>query len=92
MNVEILGTNLSGFVSLGNLRAPATWSHADDMVAVQLKTADLTTANLIELRQLRSTRRPLPIGIPGNRKYRGSVVGFEDDSAGVTLHIAKAYA
>jgi hypothetical protein len=90
MDVEILGTNLSGFVYLGNLRAPATWSHADEMVAVQLRTADLTTGSLIELRHLRSSRRPLPIGIPGNKKYRGTVVGFDDDSAGVTLHIAKA--
>ena len=52
MDVEILGTNLSGVVYLGNLRANATWSHAHGIVAVQLQTADLTTANLIELRQL----------------------------------------
>ena len=90
MDVEILGTNLSGFVYLGNLRAPAIWSHADGMVVVQLKTVDLTTANLIELRQLRSSRRPLPIGIPGNKKYRGSIIGFEHDPDGFTLHIARA--
>ena len=90
MDVEILGTGLSGFVYLGNLRAPATWSHADGMVAVQLKIADLTTANLIELRHLRSSRHPLPIGIPGNKKYRGAVVGLADDPSGVTLLITKA--
>ncbi|MGI8981345.1 MAG: hypothetical protein ACR2FY_19135 [Pirellulaceae bacterium] len=88
--VEILGTKLSGFVYLGNLRAYATWSHSDGIVAVQLKTRDLTTAHLIELRQLRASSRPMPIGIPGTKKYRGSIIGFENDPEGFTLHIAKA--
>ena len=91
MDVEIHGTNLSGVVYLGNLRARATWSHGPDgLVAVKLKTRDLTTAHFLELRQLRSSRHSLSIGIPGNRKYRGAIIGFEDDPEGFTLHISKA--
>src|SRR6188474_2699351 len=90
MDVEILGTSLSGFVFLGNLRTHATWSHRGGMVAVQLKTQDLTTAHLIELRHLAESPHPFPIGIPGTQRYHGLVTEFENEPDGFTLHIATA--
>ena len=76
-----------GLAKLGPIEGPASWTCCDGgIVIMRLDTTNLAKNHLSELSRLRSSNRPHVFRLR-NKTISGTVIGFEQHSGAVTLHV-----